>query len=77
MWVAGYWYPSGRNYKWHAGYWTRPPYMGARWVEPRHDGQRYFDGYWSGGERERFDHDHRWDRDRDHNRDYNRDHGRR
>src|ERR1700727_3790639 len=28
-WVDGYWYPVGRHYKWHAGYWTRPPYEGG------------------------------------------------
>ena len=37
VWVDGYWYPVGHHYKWHAGYWTRPPYEGARWVPPRHD----------------------------------------
>ncbi|MEP7353260.1 MAG: YXWGXW repeat-containing protein [Acidobacteriota bacterium] len=66
--IQGYWYPNGRKYKWHDGYWTRPPYEGARWVEPRHDGQRFFDGYWE-GDRGRKDHDHKWDRDRN-NRDY-------
>jgi hypothetical protein len=68
VWVDGYWYPSGGRYKWHAGYWTRPPYEGARWVAPHHDGQQFFDGYW-GGDRGRLEHDHRWDRDR-RNRDY-------
>jgi len=24
-------YPVGRHYRWHRGYWTRPPYHGARW----------------------------------------------
>jgi hypothetical protein len=67
VWVDGYWYPVGGHYKWHAGYWSRPPYVGARWVGPRHDGERFYDGYWE-GERGRFEHDHRWDRDRD--RDY-------
>jgi len=67
VWVAGYWYPVGRHYKWHAGYWTRPPYPGARWVEPHHDGRQYFAGYWE-GERGRVEHDHRFDRDK--NRDY-------
>jgi hypothetical protein len=65
MWVPGYWYPVGSRYRWHAGYWSRPPYPGARWIEPRHDGQRYFGGYWE-GDRGRFEHDHRWDHDRDH-----------
>src|SRR5450759_5063690 len=40
-WVGGYWYPQRGRYSWHNGYWTRPPYQGARWVEPRHDGQQY------------------------------------
>lgn len=72
-WVGGYWYPVGNHYKWHDGYWTRPVYAGAHWVEPRHDGSRYFEGYWDGGHGQ-IAHDHRWDRDRDHNRDYNHDH---
>jgi len=70
-WVGGYWYPAGNKYKWHNGYWTRAPFEGARWVEPRHDGQRFFAGYWD-GDRGRLDHDHRWDRGRDHKRDYGR-----
>ena len=69
IWIQGYWYPVGRHYRWHEGYWTRPPYEGARWVPARHDGERFFDGYWE-GERGRVDHDHRWDHDheRDHDR---------
>lgn len=70
-WIGGYWYPVGGRYRWHDGYWTRPAYVGARWVEPRHDGERFYAGYWD-GEHGRVEHDHRWDRDRDHNRDYNR-----
>ena len=69
LWVDGYWYPVNGHYHWHAGYWTRPPYAGARWVAPRHDGQRYFAGYWD-GDHGRFEHDHKWDHDHD------RDHGR-
>ncbi len=70
VWIDGYWYPVGRQYKWHAGYWTRPPYAGANWIGPRHDGQQFFLGYW-GGDRGRIEHDHRSDRrkDRDHRRD--------
>jgi hypothetical protein len=64
IWVQGYWYPVGNHYKWHAGYWTRPPYAGAIWVAPRHDGERFFAGYWQ-GDRGRLEHDHRWDRDHD------------
>jgi hypothetical protein len=70
--VEGYWYPVGRHYKWHEGYWTRPPYEGARWVAPHHDGERFYMGYWE-GDHGRIEHDHRWDHDRD--RDFH-DHGR-
>ena len=63
FWVEGYWYPVGNHYKWHDGYWTRPPYPGARWIAPRHDGQQFFMGYWE-GERGRLEHDHRWDKDK-------------
>jgi hypothetical protein len=71
VWVEGYWYPAGNHYRWHDGYWTRPPYPAARWVAPHHDGERFFNGYWD-GDRGRFEHDHRWDRDRD-RRDHDRD----
>ncbi|SPE24729.1 conserved exported hypothetical protein [Candidatus Sulfopaludibacter sp. SbA6] len=71
VWLDGYWYAVGGHYKWHAGYWTRPPYEGARWVGPHHDGERFFDGYWE-GEHGRIEHDHKWDRD--HDRDYRHDH---
>lgn len=80
FWVPGYWYPAGNHYRWHDGYWTRPPYDGARWMEPRYDGQQFFMGFWEGG-RGRFEHDHRWDRDRyrdyrEHDRDRDREHDR-
>src|SRR5579872_2634419 len=68
-WIDGYWYPVGHRYRWHAGYWTRPPYVGAHWIAPRHDGKAFFAGYWD-GDRGRFEHDHRWDRDKD--RDFSR-----
>jgi hypothetical protein len=67
VWVEGYWYPVSGRYVWHRGYWTQPPYEGARWIYPRYDRDRYFDGYWD-GPRGRFDHDHHWDRDRNHDR---------
>jgi hypothetical protein len=70
-WIGGYWYPVGNHYKWHDGYWTRPAYNGARWVEPRHDGERFHDGYWD-GDRGQIEHNHTWDRDRNHSRDYDR-----
>ena len=69
-WVEGYWYPNGRHWAWHDGYWTRAPFTGAYWVAPYYSQGRYFSGYWDGS-RGRMDHDHRWDRD--HDRDY-RDH---
>jgi len=64
LWVEGYWYPVGRQYRWHAGYWTRPPYPGAVWAMPRYDGGQYFEGYWEGNNG-RIGHDHHWDRHRD------------
>ena len=70
VWVEGYWYPAGRRWAWHDGYWTRPPSAGAYWVEPYWQGGHYFEGYWStphGVIR----HDHRWDSDRD-RRDFDR-----
>jgi WXXGXW repeat (2 copies) len=64
VWVGGYWYPEGRHYKWHEGYWSRPPYEGARWVAPHHDGQQYYAGYWDGN-RGHVEHDHQSDHQRD------------
>jgi len=74
VWIDGYWFAEGRRYKWHDGYWTRPPYEGARWIGPRYENRQFFAGYWEGNNG-RFDHDHRWDRDR-RNRDYGRRHDR-
>ena len=74
-WIEGYWYLNGRRWAWHDGYWTRPPYAGAYWVAPYYSGGRFVAGYWERGDR-RFDHDHRWDRDRN-RRDWDRDHDRR
>jgi hypothetical protein len=70
-WIGGYWYPVGNHYKWHEGYWTRPAYSGAHWVAPRHDGQRFYEGYWE-GDRGQVRHDHGWDRGRKPDRDFNR-----
>jgi len=61
----------GPNYFWVDGYWTRPPYAGARWIGPRYEGNQFFEGYWD-SDRGRFNHDHRWDRDR-RNRDFGHD----
>ena len=64
VWVEGYWYPQGHHYRWHDGYWTRPPFPNAYWVQPYYHEGRYYGGYWDGG-RGRFEHDHHWDHDRD------------
>jgi hypothetical protein len=64
-WVAGYWYPVNGRYTWHEGYWTRPPYEGAVWIGPHHDGERFYAGYWRGRNGERWEHNHDWDRDHD------------
>ena len=63
VWIAGYQYPVGHKYQWHNGYWTRPPYEGASWVAPRHDGEQFYAGYWS-GDRGRIEHDHGSDRNK-------------
>ena len=62
-WIEGYWYPVNGRWRWHDGYWTRPPFANAYWVAPYWQGGRYFEGYWW-TPRGQFDHDHRWDRDR-------------
>jgi hypothetical protein len=70
VWVPGYYYVGGgHRYLWHAGYYTRVPYEGARWIEPRYESGRYYTGYWEGS-RGRIEHHHEWDRD--HRRDYDR-----
>jgi len=78
VWVEGYWYPQGKHYRWHDGYWTRPAYEGAYWVEPYHVRGEYFEGHWEGS-RGIVAHDHRWDRDerRDERRESRRDDRRR
>lgn len=76
VWIDGYWFADGRRWRWHDGYWTFPPYPGARWVPARHDGTMFYAGFWD-GDRGRFEHDHRWDRDHDRDRDrFDRDHDR-
>ena len=63
-WVEGYYYPDHGHYKWHDGYWTRPPYRGAYWEPPYHLGGTYHPGRWD-GDHGRVYHDHRWDHDND------------
>jgi hypothetical protein len=72
VWVEGYQYPQGSHYKWHDGYWTRPPYAGAYWVEPYYVGGQYYAGRWENGQRN-MTHDHHWDRQKQ--RDAGHDHG--
>ena len=59
-WVDGYWYPVNGRYRWHNGYWTRPPYPDAYWVAPYYQANEYYTGHWEGG-RGDVHHDHRWD----------------
>src|ERR1041384_6448743 len=63
VWVDGYWYPVGSRYTWHAGSGTAGRNEGAYWNEPYYDGHQYIAGYWD-GDRGRWDHDHRSDRDK-------------
>jgi hypothetical protein len=63
VWVDGYQYPQGKSYKWHDGYWTRPPYEGAYWVSPYYMSGHYYAGQWEGS-RSPIAHDHRWDKDK-------------
>ncbi len=46
VWVDGFWSPNGRQYRWTQGYWMRPPQGRGRWVAPRYQGNRYYNGYW-------------------------------
>lgn len=64
VWIDGYWYVVKKRYTWHEGYWTLPPYAGARWVPPYHESEMFFVGYWD-GDRGRFEHSHHRGRDRD------------
>lgn len=66
IWVAGHWDVVNNKYVWHSGSWTEPPYEGATWNAPSHDGKMYHDGYWD-GDKGRRDHD-RKDMDKDKNR---------
>jgi hypothetical protein len=63
VWVEGYQYPQGSSYKWHNGYWTRPPYADAYWVAPYYVGGQYYSGQWEGS-RAAIAHDHRTDQNR-------------
>ena len=45
-WIAGYSYPVGAGWGWHAGYWARRPFAGAVWVGPRYMGGHFYAGHW-------------------------------
>lgn len=51
VWVPGYWYWTGRNYVWHAGYYDVPPQQGAVWVRSGwvqyNNRYRYVPGRWA------------------------------
>jgi hypothetical protein len=57
-WVEGYQYPVKGKYRWHDGYWARPPYQGAYWVTPYYHDNHYYAGHWD-GDRKHVKHDHR------------------
>jgi WXXGXW repeat (2 copies) len=63
VWVEGYWYPVNGQYRWHNGYWTRPPYPDAYWVAPYYQSNQYYTGHWE-GRRGDVHHDHGWDQSR-------------
>ena len=46
VWIRGYWRPMRGQYYWHAGYWSRRPYVRAYWVAPHYYHHRYYRGYW-------------------------------
>jgi hypothetical protein len=77
IWVEGYQYPQNGKYRWHDGYWTRPPFQGAYWVEPYYYRGQYYAGRWEDGRRT-MNHDHHWDggKDRDWHHDHDDNHGR-
>jgi hypothetical protein len=68
IWVPGYYaFDYGiHRYQWINGAWNRPPYEGARWIEPRYvrGGERYgFEaGHWMarGEDRGHFDSRGHW-----------------
>jgi hypothetical protein len=51
VWTDGYWEPWQGHYRWHGGYWQRPPYAGAYYVHPHYDhydrGWAFHDGGWA------------------------------
>jgi hypothetical protein len=63
VWIEGYQSLEGGRYRWHDGYWSRPPYEGAYWVAPYYDydDRQYVAGRWEGS-RGYVAHDHQWDR---------------
>jgi hypothetical protein len=51
------------HYRWHNGYWSRPPYADAYWVAPYYQSNQYYAGHWE-GRRGDIHHDHAWDQTR-------------
>jgi hypothetical protein len=51
VWIDGFYEPWQGGYRWHPGYWNRPPYEGAYWVHPHYDhydrGWAYHEGFWA------------------------------
>lgn len=46
VWVPGYYRLNNNRYFWNNGYWTRPPHARAKWIAPRYNKGRYYQGYW-------------------------------
>ncbi len=57
VWIDGYWFVEKKHWRWHEGYWARPPYAGARWIAPRYEREMFFVGYWE-GDHGRIEHKH-------------------
>ena len=51
VWSEGYWEPNGGRYRWHGGQWSRPPFEGGAYTNPRWDhypdGWHMQEGYWT------------------------------
>ena len=63
-WTDGFYEPYNNGYRWHGGYWQRPPYAGGYYVHPHWDhypdGWRQHPGYWAHEDHD----DHYWDHHR-------------
>ena len=66
VWTDGFYEPYGGAYRWHAGYWQRPPFEGGYYVHPHWDrypdGWHMHEGYWAhGGPGPGYHEDHYWE----------------